>query len=151
MTKATFEDAVALAANSHKGQLEKAGTPYLLHPLRVMMSLGRSATEAERCAAVLHDVVEDCDVSFDDLRKAGFSEEVVEAVDALTKRPDEASDYMKAIRRVAQNPIARRVKLRDLADNLDLTRIPNPTDKDRARAEKYLLAQSFLEGLENSS
>jgi (p)ppGpp synthase/HD superfamily hydrolase len=151
MKTATFEDALALAANSHKGQVDKAGQPYILHPLRVMTNLGRGATEAERSAAVLHDVVEDCDVSFDDLRGLGFSEEVVTAVDALTKRPDEQENYMKAIRRLASNPIARRVKIGDLTDNLDLSRIPNPTEKDLTRVEKYRQAKKFLEELESSS
>lgn len=146
----TLEEAISFAALKHKGQSDKAGTPYILHPLRVMMSLGRVATETERIVAVLHDVVEDCEVSFDDLRVIGFSEEVVAAVDALTKREDEKADYMKAIRRVAENAVARRVKIGDLTDNLDLSRISSPTEKDQARLEKYRAARQFLEELENS-
>lgn len=147
--KPTLEDAIALAAHKHKGQTDKAGAPYILHPLRVMFNLGRGATETERIAAVLHDVVEDCDVSFDDLRAIGFSEDVIAAVDALTKREDEKNDYMKAMRRVAQNPVARRVKIGDLTDNLDLSRIAIPTPKDEARLEKYRAAREFLLELEN--
>ncbi|MBW3635304.1 MAG: HD domain-containing protein [Armatimonadetes bacterium] len=145
----TLEDAISLAALSHKGQIDKAGAPYILHPLRVMMSLGRETTETERIAAILHDVVEDCEVSFDDLRAMGFSEEVVAAVDALTKRDDEKEDYMRAIRRVAQHPVARRVKIGDLTDNLDESRIANPTEKDKMRLEKYRAAREFLLELED--
>jgi guanosine-3',5'-bis(diphosphate) 3'-pyrophosphohydrolase len=104
---ATLEDAIALAATHHKGQFDKAGQPYILHPLRVMTNLGRQASETQRIAAMLHDIVEDTDVSFQDLRDHGFSEEVVQAVDALTKRPNEKDDYMVAIRRVSQNEVTR--------------------------------------------
>ena len=141
----TLEDAIILAAQNHRGQTDKAGAPYILHPLRVMASLGQNATETERIAAVLHDVVEDCQVSFQDLRDLEFSDQVVEAVDALTKRDDEKDDYMRAIRRVAENEIARRVKIGDLSDNMDLSRIANPTENDRARLEKYRAAKKFLE------
>lgn len=149
MKNPTLEDAISLAALKHKGQTDKAGAPYILHPLRVMANLGREASETERIAAVLHDVVEDCEVSSANLREIGFGEEVVEAVEALTKRGDEKSDYMKAIRRVAGNPVARRVKIADLTDNLDVSRIANPTEKDGARLEKYRAAREFLLELEN--
>ena len=145
---ATLEDAIALAATHHKGQIDKAGQPYILHPLRVMANLGREASETQRMAAVLHDIVEDTDVSFQDLRDQGFSEEVVQAVDALTKRPHEKDDYMVAIQRVSQNETARRVKIADLTDNLDLSRIPNPTAKDEARLEKYGVALQFLRDMD---
>ena len=144
---ATLEDALILAAGHHRGQFDKAGKPYILHPLRVMQNLGPGASDDERMTALLHDIVEDCDVSFDDLRAQGFSEAVVVAVEHLTKTPDEERDYMSAIRRVALNPIARRVKLADLTDNMDLGRIANPTAKDFERLEKYRAAKAFLEGL----
>lgn len=140
----TLEDAIAFAALQHKGQQDKAGAPYILHPLRVMANLGRAASQEERIAAVFHDVVEDCEVSLQNLRDLGYSSQVVEAVDALTKRPDEEDDYDKAIRRVVQNPIARRVKIADLTDNLDISRIANPTAKDHKRLEKYRAAKAFL-------
>jgi (p)ppGpp synthase/HD superfamily hydrolase len=146
--KLTLEDAIILATQRHRGQSDKAGVPYILHPLRVMASLGQNASESERIVAVLHDVVEDCDVSLQNLRDLGFSEEVVAAVDALTKRDDEKDDYMRAIRRVAENEIARRVKIGDLTDNMDLSRIANPTENDRARLEKYRAAKKFLEDIE---
>lgn len=143
--KSTLEDAIAFAALSHRAQRDKAGAPYILHPLRVMASLGREASENERIAAMLHDVVEDCGVELRDLRDIGFDEEVVAAVDALTKRPEEKDDYMRAIRRVALNPIARRVKIADLTDNMDPSRLETPTEKDRERMEKYRAAKAWLE------
>ena len=97
-----------------------------------MASLGQKASESERIAAVSHDFVEDCEVSLQNLRKMGFPEEIVEAVDALTKQSDEKDDSMRARRRVAQNPVGKRVKIGDLGDNMDLSRLLNPTENDRA-------------------
>ena len=139
---------IAFAATRHRGQVDKAGAPYILHPLRVMFNLGPYASEPERMAALLHDVVEDCDVSLDDLRALGYPAIVVEAVEALTKRPHEQDDYEAAIERVARNAIARRVKIADLTDNLDLSRIAAPTEKDRSRLEKYRRAREYLLSLE---
>lgn len=143
----TLEDAVILAATKHRGQIDKAGSPYLLHPLRVMLNLGPTATEEERMAALLHDIVEDTDITFEALRQAGYPQAVIEAVEHLTKRPEEENDYEAAIRRVVLNPIARKVKLADLQDNLDLTRIASPTEKDHARLEKYRKAREFLQSI----
>ena len=83
--KPTLEDAIALAALKHKGQTDKAGAPYILHPLRVMLGLGPHATEDERIAAVLHDVIEDCDVPFEYLEKMRYSDAVIEALRGVTK------------------------------------------------------------------
>ena len=128
----TVERAVVIAAEGHAGQLDKAGNPYLLHPLRVMLRLD---TDEERMAGVLHDVVEDCGWSIDDLRAEGFSEVVLRAVEAVTKR--EGESYDDFVTRAAADPIGRRVKLADLEDNCDLSRISNPTTKDFERIEKY--------------
>lgn len=144
--KPTLEDALILAAEKHRGQHDKAGQPYILHPLRVMQNLG-AATEHERMAALLHDVVEDCNVSLGDLRALNYPEEVVAAVDLLTKNDEGKRDYQKAIERVAPNPIARRVKIADLTDNLNIKRIANPTAKDFERLEKYRVAKAYLESL----
>jgi (p)ppGpp synthase/HD superfamily hydrolase len=96
----TLEHAISLAAKAHEGQTDKAGAAYILHPLRVMLSLN---TLDERITGVLHDVVEDCDGwSLDRLRAEGFSEAVVEAVDSVTRRPSE--DYEAFVRRVAADP-----------------------------------------------
>lgn len=139
----TLERAIALAATAHAGQTDKVGAPYILHPLRVML---RMTTEEDRIAAVLHDVVEDCGVTPDQLIAEGFAPAVVEAVGYLTKLTVDGKEepYDAFIRRVARNPIARRVKLGDLDDNMDLSRIAQPTERDFARIEKYRRAKLEL-------
>ena len=137
---ATLERAIEIAAKAHAGQVDKAGQPYVLHPLRMMLAV---ATPEARMAAVLHDVVEDTAVTLDDLRAEGFPASVLEAVEALTKR--EGEDYEAFIRRVSPNPIAREVKLADLRDNSDLSRIAEPTERDRERIRKYQRAIAYLE------
>src|SRR5215218_6858280 len=107
MTKmATVEDAISLAAQAHKGQKDKAGAPYLLHPLRMMM---RMTSEAAMMAAVLHDVVEDTGWTLEQLREEGFPDEVLRAVDCLTHRGGES--YQEFVERVQTNPLARQVKI----------------------------------------
>jgi len=128
----TLDRAIEIAVNAHRHQLDKGGAPYILHPLRVMLAM---ETLEERIAAVLHDVVEDSNVTLDNLKQEGFSDEVVVAVGMLTRKKDE--DYKTFIRRVSVNKLARRVKMADLQDNMDLRRIPNPTPADRARSSKY--------------
>lgn len=135
----TLERAIAIAAKAHEGQTDKAGTAYILHPLRVML---RVTTEEERMAAVLHDAVEDTHVTLELLREEGFPESVVRAVDALTKRPGE--DYETFVARAALDPIGRAVKLADLAENSDLSRIASPSEKDIQRVEKYRKAIEYL-------
>ncbi|MHA3737074.1 HD domain-containing protein [Pseudomonas sp. Eth.TT006] len=128
----TLERAIALAATAHAGQVDKGGAPYILHPLKVML---RMNTLEERIVAVLHDVVEDCGISLDDLRKEGFSEEVLTAIESVTKVPGES--YKDFVERAAQNPIGRMVKLADLEENSDLSRIASPSWEDLERVEKY--------------
>ncbi|MGF6222911.1 HD domain-containing protein [Pseudomonas sp. YL-218 TE3947] len=135
----TLERAIAIAAAAHEGQVDKGGAPYILHPLKVML---RVNTLEERIVAVLHDVVEDCGISFDDLRKEGFSETVLMAIASVTKVPDES--YEEFIERVAQNPIGRVVKLADLEENSDLSRIAQPSWEDLERVEKYRRAIGVL-------
>ncbi|EJN26917.1 hypothetical protein PMI36_00808 [Pseudomonas sp. GM79] len=135
----TLERAIAIAAAAHEGQMDKGGAPYILHPLRVML---RVNTLEERIVAVLHDVVEDCGISFDDLRNEGFSETVLMAIASVTKVPDES--YEEFIERVAQNPIGRVVKLADLEENSDLSRIAQPSWEDLERVEKYRRAIGVL-------
>ena len=135
----TLEDAIVIAAQAHAGQRDKAGEPYILHPLRVLLRVG---TASERMAAVLHDVVEDSAISLADLAAAGFAPEVVAAVEALTKRPGETR--LEAARRAAAHPVARVVKLADNAENLDLSRIANPTPRDFQRAEEYRAVRAIL-------
>ena len=138
---ATLERAIELAAKAHAGQVDKAGQPYILHPLRLMLSV---RTPHERMAAVLHDVVEDTPTSFDDLVAEGFPPEVVAAVRALTKTDGEKR--IDAAYRAAADPVARAVKLADVADNMDLSRIAAPTEKDYARLEEYKQVRAILLG-----
>ncbi len=134
----TLEDAIALAMEAHLGQKDRVGEPYILHPLRVMFRLGWDAPEAARIAAVLHDVVEDTATQLRDLRRLGYSEEVLAAVKLLSRRPDDS--YEQFIERVLPNSIARRVKRADLEDNMELRRLPTVTAKDLKRLARYRLA-----------
>jgi (p)ppGpp synthase/HD superfamily hydrolase len=148
----TLERAIALAAKAHEGRVDKAGKSYILHPLRVMLRL---STPEEQITAVLHDVVEDCDVSLDALRAEGFSEIVIEAIDSVTKRkgadnrPEETYDAF--VHRASSNLIGRRVKLADLEDNVDPSRIQNPTAKDLKRMVKYRRAVEYIRTLESNN
>ena len=136
---ALLEKAIALAVIHHKGQTDKAGKPYIEHPLRLMNQV---ESEDEKIVAVLHDIVEDTDVSLDDLRDEGFSEEVLSAIECVTKQDGE--DYDSFIERISFNPLAVKVKLADLEDNMDLTRLPEVTEKDLERVEKYKRAKERL-------
>ena len=138
----TLERAICIAAEAHAGAVDKAGAPYILHPLRVMLRL----TDPEaRMAAVLHDVVEDSDWTLDRLRAEGFADEVVTAIDGVTRRASET--YDEFVERAGRNPMARQVKLADIADNLDISRIANPTEKDHTRLERYRRAKAQLEAV----
>ena len=137
---ATLESAIQLAAAAHSGQQDKAGKPYILHPIRVMLSV---STTDEQIAAILHDTVEDTDVTYEQLSEAGFSAEIISAVRALTKLDGESR--VDAARRAVKHPIARQVKLADVKDNLDISRIPHLTDKDHARLDEYKLVKEILE------
>ena len=136
---ATLEIALKIAATHHAGQVDKAGQPYILHPIRVMLSVKNGD---ERIAAILHDTVEDTSVTFDDLASAGFSSAVIDAVRALTKTDGESR--IEAALRAVQDPIARQVKLADVSDNMDLSRIPSPTEEDFARIEEYKRVREIL-------
>lgn len=129
---ADIEEAIRIAVEAHSGQKDRAGAPYILHPLRMMF---RMQTDAERMAAVLHDVVEDTNWTLDDLRGRGFAEEVVAAVDHLTRREEES--YEEFVERAGRHPVARRVKIADLEDNMDIRRNGEVTDKDAERLTKY--------------
>ena len=135
----TLDDAIALARGAHAGQVDKAGAPCINHPLRMAATL--ESTEA-KIVAILHDVVEDTPITLDDLRAAGYSPRIVGAVDGLTRREHES--YEAFIERAAADPIARQVKIADLRDNLDLSRIAEPTERDYARLERYKRALQVL-------
>ena len=135
----TLEDAIALAVEAHRGQRDKAGQTYILHPLRVMMRL---ETEAERMAAILHDVVEDTPYTLQRLRELGYPEQVLGALECLTKRDGES--YEAFIERVRPHPLARRVKLADLEDNMDVRRLPSVGAKEAERLGRYRAAWTRL-------
>ena len=137
----TEADAVRIATAAHDGQVDLSGNPYIGHPMRVMAALDGAH---ERMAAVLHDVIEDTDVTADDLRAAGCPEEVVVAVVALSKVDGEAQvDYLA---RVAVNPLAKRVKLADIADNCSPVRMAALDDATRDRlTAKYAAARALLD------
>jgi (p)ppGpp synthase/HD superfamily hydrolase len=135
-----LDKAILIAAQAHLGQKDKYGAPYILHPLRMML---RFKSEAEMIVAALHDVIEDNpDWTFERLRAEGFSAEIIEAVDHLTRREEES--YEEFVDRAQQNPLARQVKVADLEDNMDLKRIKNLTEKDKERLARYHKAWSKL-------
>jgi len=127
-----YELAYDIALKAHKGQKDKCGEQYFKHPLTVSNKL---SGEKDKIVALLHDVIEDTDVTVNDLKEAGFSDEVVLAVSVITKEAGE--DYEEYLNRVKQNPIALRVKIADMEHNSDISRIKNPTEKDLKRLEKY--------------
>lgn len=133
--------AVVIAVAAHKDQKDRYGAPYVLHPLRVM---ARVETTQEKTVAILHDVVEDTDWTFEKLRREGFPEDIISALDCLTKREKEPYDDL--VRRAASNPVARRVKIADLEDNMDIRRMPEVTDEIKTRLEKYLKGWHSLTG-----
>ena len=133
-----IELARALAAYAHEGQLDKAGQPYLSHPVAVAKKVH---TPEEKITALLHDVLEDTFVTPDTIENL-FGAEILAAVQAVTRR--EGESYMAFVARAKQNPIARAVKLADLRHNMDLSRIPHPTAEDHARVEKYRRAEALL-------
>lgn len=135
----TLERAIEIAASAHAGQSDKAGQPYILHPLRVMF---RVTGVHAQMAAVLHDVVEDTAVTLEQLKQEGFPPEVLTAIEALTKRPGESR--LEAAARASRHPLALAVKLADNAENMDLSRIAAPSEKDFARLREYEQVRELL-------
>jgi len=135
----TLEETILLATEAHAGQVDKAGKPYILHPLRLMLSL---SDETAQIVALLHDVVEDTPITLDDLRQRGYSEAIITAVDCLTRRDEET--YQQFVARAKANPIARWVKLADIEDNMDIRRLQTISEKDTERLQRYRDAWQFL-------
>jgi hypothetical protein len=134
-----LEKAIQIAIEAHLGQTDKAGAPYLLHLIRVMNA---GQTEDERICGILHDLVEDTPWTFEALRREGFSEEVIRALVCVTKQPNET--YTHFIERIKKNSLATKVKLNDLRDNMDITRLTFITEEDTQRLNKYLKAYHSL-------
>ncbi len=137
---ATLERAIEIAVTAHKGQVDKVGEAYILHPLRVMH---RVQSKDEMIVGVLHDVIEDTEWTAESLKQDGFSDEVLHSLGCLT-RGDET--YEEFIERASRDPVARKVKLADLEDNMDIRRLPAITEKDEKRLAKYLRAWRQLLG-----
>jgi len=135
-----LDKAIELARKYHEGQFDKGGYPYIDHPLRVMK--GVESLE-EKVLAVLHDVLEDCDVSRDKLIKEGIPEYLVEKLESLCKRKNEK--YFDYIDRVKVDKLTINVKLSDLQDNMNLSRLKIITEEDKKRLEKYIKAKEILE------
>ena len=140
---ATLERALQIAVKAHAGAKDKGGDPYAFHPIRVML---RCKNPDARIVALLHDVVEDTDVTFEDLKAEGFSDTVLAALKLVTHLPEDS--YEDYVRKIAGNPIAVEVKLADLEDNSDIRRLQCLDDKAVARFKKYLRAHRFLTGLD---
>lgn len=136
----TLERAIEIATEAHRGQFDKAGNDYIQHPLRVMAA---GKTTDEKIVGVLHDVVEDTDWTFEELAAEGFSSEVIEALQCVTKL-SENEPYDNFIARVKANPLAVAVKLNDLSDNMDIRRLDILTEKDFKRLQKYHRAYKQL-------
>lgn len=133
-----LEQAIQLATQLHAGQVDKAGKDYIEHPLRVMHSVNG---DTEKIVAVLHDTLEDTAITFEELENL-FGSVIASAVKTLSKA--EGEDYFDFIKRVKQNPIAVTVKVADLQDNLDASRLETITEKDLKRFEKYQKALRLL-------
>jgi (p)ppGpp synthase/HD superfamily hydrolase len=129
-----LDKALLLATNSHHGQFDKGGAPYILHPIKVMHYI-KSDDEELMCMALLHDVVEDCDVTFVDLEAIGMSKRVIDAVRCLTKQRGQTLAEYKEV--IFSNRDAMRVKMADLRHNSDIRRLKGVTEKDLVRMEKY--------------
>ena len=134
-----FQIALELAVEKHKNQTDKAGNPYILHPLHVMENVN---SKEGKIVAILHDIIEDTDVTEDYLLKIGLSKRIVDAVVALTRSVD--IDYQEYIKTLSSNPLAKEVKLADLEHNMDLKRLPTLEEKDLERNRKYQIAYHYL-------
>lgn len=134
-----FQIALELAVEKHKNQTDKAGNPYILHPLHVMENVN---SKDGKIVAILHDIIEDTDITEDYLLKIGLSKRIVDAVVALTRSKD--IDYQEYIKNLSSNPLAKEVKLADLEHNMDLKRLPTLEEKDLERNRKYQIAYHYL-------
>lgn len=133
------ELAFEIAKAAHAGQTDKAGLDYILHPQQVAAMM---TTDEEKAVALLHDIIEDTNVTASELLARGLPIAVVEAVEALTKKDDQ--NYANYLANVKRNGLATAVKLADLKHNSDLSRLDKITKKDRDRAEKYRKAIEYL-------
>ncbi len=137
---ALTKKAMKIAIEAHAGQLDKGGFPYIFHPMYLAMQMN---DEASVCAALLHDVVEDTTITFEQLENEGFGEDIISVLRLLTH--DKSVAYSEYIDNIAADPVARAIKLADLRHNSDITRIATPTEHDIERAERYRRYINYLE------
>lgn len=140
-----YEKALRIAIQAHAGQTDKAGKEYVSHPIRVA---ARCTTPEAKVVALLHDTIEDTDVTVERLRTEEFPEEIIDGVVSVTRR--EGETYEDFVQRAAQNPFGKEVKKADLEDNMDIRRLNEITDDDINRLRKYLRAWRFLNGEERT-
>lgn len=131
--------ALLTAYDAHMGTYDRSGLPYIFHPYHLAEQMDDEHTV---CAALLHDVVEDTELTLDDLRRQGFPEAIIRTVDLLTHK--DGVDYFDYVRAVRSDPAAVKVKLADLEHNSDTSRLDVVTERDRERLEKYEKAKQIL-------
>lgn len=131
--------AIKLMFEKHKDQVDKSGMPYVFHPFHLAEQMDDEETTI---TALLHDIVEDTDTTFEDLRKLGFSDNVINALKLMTH--DKNVDYFEYVKNISKNPIARKVKIKDLEHNMDTSRLDEVTDKDLERVKKYKKCHKYL-------
>lgn len=136
--------AMRIAYDAHAGQVDKTGLPYIYHPIHLAESM---TDENSIITALLHDVIEDTNLTIDELAREGFHEDVLTALTLLTHNP--AEEYMDYISRISTCPLARKIKLADLRHNSDPTRLDSVDEKTARRFEKYARAIRLLEAVEN--
>jgi (p)ppGpp synthase/HD superfamily hydrolase len=135
----SLEKSISIALTAHSGQKDKGEGHYILHPLRLMMKMD---TEEEMIVSVLHDIIEDTDWTLASLKKEGFQDELLDAIEHLTRKKGESYDDF--IRRVKHHPLACKIKLADLEDNMDVKRLKELTEQDLTRIKKYHKAWLLL-------
>lgn len=134
-----LEKALQIATEAHIYQVDKVGKAYIFHPIRVA---NRCYTDEEKIVALLHDTIEDTEVTAEYLLMEGFPRKIVDAILSVSRNKDES--YEDFIKRSRLNPIGRQVKIHDLEDNMDITRLSELTEKDLVRLNKYLKAYRYL-------
>ena len=134
-----LDKAALICVTKHQGQRDKAGAAYFQHPMRIAMSCEK---DEEKIVALLHDTIEDTDVTPEWLKQQGFSDEIVEAILSVTRNPGE--DYQEFVARAKKNPIGRIVKIHDLEDNLNVLRLSEISPEMAERLTKYLKALEYL-------
>ena len=138
-----YDKALRIAIRAHKGQKDRSGKEYIMPPIRVSE---RCKTMQAKIVAILHDTIEDTEITPEILLSEGFPQNIVDAVLSVTKLDGES--YEDFVRRSEKNPIGKEVKLADLEDNMDIRRLNEITDKDVKRLKKYLKAWRYLQGIE---